>query len=198
MPLDAPLSMPHWTALHCLVPSRSRSAGALAAAHAFSVADNDTGAGLPLPAAMTHGHIQCADHNPSQSPDLFCTASGQSCPNLVSDCLMALLLITVQGNIAQWRKKEGATIAPGDVLAEVETDKATIEWESQEEGFLAKIVLGDGARLVPMPAVCQLAAGTWLLQSVLEQAVKRGGSEVGRGANPNATNAASSGCSRPW
>ena len=51
-----------------------------------------------------------------------------------------------QGNIAAWRKREGASIAPGDVLAEVETDKATIEWEAQEEGFLAKILMGDGAR----------------------------------------------------
>ncbi|KIY96511.1 pyruvate dehydrogenase E2 component (dihydrolipoamide acetyltransferase), partial [Monoraphidium neglectum] len=48
-----------------------------------------------------------------------------------------------QGNIAVWKKKEGASISPGDVLAEVETDKATIEWEAQEEGFLAKIIKGD-------------------------------------------------------
>ncbi|KAI8465211.1 MAG: dihydrolipoamide acetyltransferase [Monoraphidium minutum] len=55
-----------------------------------------------------------------------------------------------QGNIAAWRKKEGATIAPGDVLAEVETDKATIEWEAQEEGFLAKIIKGDGSKDIPV------------------------------------------------
>lgn len=51
-----------------------------------------------------------------------------------------------QGNIAAWRKAEGQAIAPGDVLAEVETDKATIEWEAQEEGYLAKILMGDGER----------------------------------------------------
>jgi pyruvate dehydrogenase E2 component (dihydrolipoamide acetyltransferase) len=45
----------------------------------------------------------------------------------------------LQGNISEWKKKEGDTIAPGDVLAEVETDKATMEWEAQEEGFLAKV-----------------------------------------------------------
>jgi pyruvate/2-oxoglutarate dehydrogenase complex dihydrolipoamide acyltransferase (E2) component len=44
-----------------------------------------------------------------------------------------------QGNIATWLKKEGDQITPGTVLAEVETDKATIEWEAQEEGYLAKV-----------------------------------------------------------
>jgi pyruvate/2-oxoglutarate dehydrogenase complex dihydrolipoamide acyltransferase (E2) component len=58
-----------------------------------------------------------------------------------------------------WRKKEGAAIAPGDVLAEVETDKATIDWEAQEEGFLAKILVGDGGWLPPGFAVLQPAAG---------------------------------------
>lgn len=50
----------------------------------------------------------------------------------------------VQGNIAAWRKQEGDSLAPGDILAEVETDKATIEWESQEEGFIAKIIKPAG------------------------------------------------------
>lgn len=39
----------------------------------------------------------------------------------------------LQGNIAKWMKKEGDQIAPGQILAEIETDKATIEWEAQEE-----------------------------------------------------------------
>ncbi len=49
-----------------------------------------------------------------------------------------------QGNIAAWRKNEGDAIAPGEVLAEVETDKATIEWEAQEEGYVAKILKPAG------------------------------------------------------
>ncbi|QDZ20634.1 pyruvate dehydrogenase [Chloropicon primus] len=55
-----------------------------------------------------------------------------------------------QGNIAGWKKAEGDQVAAGDVLAEVETDKATIEWESVEEGYLAKIFLQDGAKDVPV------------------------------------------------
>ena len=40
-----------------------------------------------------------------------------------------------QGNIVEWKKAEGDAVAPGDVLAEGETDKASNEWEAQEEGF---------------------------------------------------------------
>ncbi|KAK1303134.1 hypothetical protein QJS10_CPB11g02292 [Acorus calamus] len=51
-----------------------------------------------------------------------------------------------EGNIARWLKKEGDKISPGEVLCEVETDKATVEMECMEEGYLAKIVKGDGAK----------------------------------------------------
>jgi multidrug efflux pump subunit AcrA (membrane-fusion protein) len=52
--------------------------------------------------------------------------------------------LDTQGNIAAWRKAEGDSVAPGDILAEIETDKATIEWEAQEEGFIAKILKPAG------------------------------------------------------
>ncbi|KAL2892360.1 Dihydrolipoyllysine-residue acetyltransferase component 3 of pyruvate dehydrogenase complex mitochondrial [Bienertia sinuspersici] len=51
-----------------------------------------------------------------------------------------------EGNIARWVKKEGDQVSPGDVICEVETDKATVEMESMEEGYLAKIVKGDGSQ----------------------------------------------------
>ncbi|KAF5192729.1 Dihydrolipoyllysine-residue acetyltransferase component of pyruvate dehydrogenase complex [Thalictrum thalictroides] len=51
-----------------------------------------------------------------------------------------------QGNIAKWRKKEGDKIEVGDVLCEIETDKATVEFESLEEGFLAKILIPEGSK----------------------------------------------------
>jgi pyruvate dehydrogenase E2 component (dihydrolipoamide acetyltransferase) len=50
-----------------------------------------------------------------------------------------------QGNIAKWVMKEGDVVAPGHVIAEVETDKATMEWEAQEEGFIAKLLVPSGA-----------------------------------------------------
>ncbi|MCO5593991.1 hypothetical protein L7F22_048010 [Adiantum nelumboides] len=55
-----------------------------------------------------------------------------------------------QGNIAKWRKKEGDQVAPGDVLCEIETDKATLEMEAMDEGFLAKILCGDGSKDIPV------------------------------------------------
>ncbi|KAK1292895.1 hypothetical protein QJS10_CPB17g01976 [Acorus calamus] len=51
-----------------------------------------------------------------------------------------------QGNIAKWRKKEGDMIDVGDVICEIETDKATLEFESLEEGFLAKILAPEGSK----------------------------------------------------
>ncbi|KAK6925673.1 2-oxoacid dehydrogenase acyltransferase, catalytic domain [Dillenia turbinata] len=51
-----------------------------------------------------------------------------------------------EGNIARWLKKEGDKVTPGEVLCEVETDKATVEMECMEEGYIAKIIHGDGAK----------------------------------------------------
>ncbi|KAF5826934.1 single hybrid motif-containing protein [Dunaliella salina] len=58
----------------------------------------------------------------------------------------ALSPTMTQGNISRWLKKEGEEVGPGMLLAEVETDKATMEWEAQEEGYVAKILKPDGAK----------------------------------------------------
>jgi pyruvate dehydrogenase E1 component beta subunit len=61
------------------------------------------------------------------------------------DILMPALSPTMeQGKLAKWLKKEGDKVKPGDVLAEIETDKATMEVEAIDEGVLAKILIGDG------------------------------------------------------
>lgn len=62
----------------------------------------------------------------------------------------ALSPTMTQGNIAKWRKKEGEKIEVGDILCEIETDKATLEFESLEEGFLAKILVPEGSKDVPV------------------------------------------------
>lgn len=46
----------------------------------------------------------------------------------------------------EWKKTEGDAIAPGDVLAEIETDKATMDWEAQDEGFVAKVLVPAGTK----------------------------------------------------
>ncbi|TFK76985.1 dihydrolipoamide acetyltransferase [Pluteus cervinus] len=51
-----------------------------------------------------------------------------------------------EGGIASWKKKEGETFAAGDVLLEIETDKATIDVEAQDDGIMAKIIANDGAK----------------------------------------------------
>lgn len=53
-----------------------------------------------------------------------------------------------EGNIAAWRVKEGDKFAAGDVLLEIETDKATMDVEAQEDGFMFKIFAADGAKAV--------------------------------------------------
>ncbi|KAJ1424511.1 Single hybrid motif [Sesbania bispinosa] len=58
-----------------------------------------------------------------------------------------------EGNIARWMKKEGDKISPGEVLCEVETDKATVEMECMEEGYLAKIIRGDGTKEIKVGEV---------------------------------------------
>jgi pyruvate dehydrogenase E2 component (dihydrolipoamide acetyltransferase) len=50
----------------------------------------------------------------------------------------------VEGTIARWKKKQGDTIEMGDILAEVETDKATMEMEAFDDGVLKEIYVGDG------------------------------------------------------
>ncbi|KAJ7002969.1 hypothetical protein NC653_008255 [Populus alba x Populus x berolinensis] len=59
----------------------------------------------------------------------------------------------IQGNIARWLKKEGDKISTGEVLCEVETDKATVEMECMEEGYLAKILKGDGSKEIKLGEV---------------------------------------------
>jgi pyruvate dehydrogenase E2 component (dihydrolipoamide acetyltransferase) len=73
--------------------------------------------------------------------------------------LMPALSPTMEkGNLARWLKKEGDKIAPGDVLAEIETDKATMEFEAADEGVLAKIVVPEGAHDVPVNDVIAVIA----------------------------------------
>ncbi|QDZ17674.1 dihydrolipoamide acetyltransferase [Chloropicon primus] len=50
-----------------------------------------------------------------------------------------------KGNLSKWIKAEGDSVAAGDVVAEIETDKATMEMDSQEEGFLAKVLVPGGS-----------------------------------------------------
>lgn len=59
------------------------------------------------------------------------------------------------GNIGVWQKKPGDILAPGDVLVEIETDKAQMDFEFQEDGILAKILKDSGEKDVAVGNVRQ-------------------------------------------
>src|ERR1700719_325328 len=74
--------------------------------------------------------------------------------------LMPALSPTMEkGNLAKWLKKEGDKVKSGDVIAEIETDKATMEVEAVDEGTLAKIVVPEGTQDVPVNEVIAVLAG---------------------------------------
>ncbi len=67
------------------------------------------------------------------------------------EILMPALSPTMtEGNLSRWLKKEGEKVSPGDVIAEIETDKATMEVEATDEGVLAKILVPEGSEGVPV------------------------------------------------
>ena len=77
-----------------------------------------------------------------------------------TNILMPALSPTMEkGNLAKWLKKEGDTVKAGDVIAEIETDKATMEVEAADEGVLAKIVVPEGTADVPVNQVIAVLAG---------------------------------------
>ena len=70
-----------------------------------------------------------------------------------TNILMPALSPTMEkGNLAKWLKKEGDKVKSGDILAEIETDKATMEYEAVDEGTLAKILVPEGSQDVPVNA----------------------------------------------
>jgi pyruvate dehydrogenase E2 component (dihydrolipoamide acetyltransferase) len=96
--------------------------------------------------------------------------------------LMPALSPTMEkGNLAKWLKKEGDKVKSGDVIAEIETDKATMEVEAVDEGTLAKIVVPEGTQDVPVNDVIAVLAGDG-------EDVKAAGASAG-GAKPAAAKA---------
>jgi pyruvate dehydrogenase E1 component beta subunit len=64
-----------------------------------------------------------------------------------------------EGTLAKWLKAEGDEIAPGDIIAEIETDKATMEFEAIDEGTLTKILVPEGTENVAVGTVIAMIAG---------------------------------------
>jgi pyruvate dehydrogenase E2 component (dihydrolipoamide acetyltransferase) len=78
---------------------------------------------------------------------------------MATNILMPALSPTMEkGNLAKWLKKEGDAIKSGDVIAEIETDKATMEYEAVDEGVLAKIVVPEGTQDVAVNSIIAVMA----------------------------------------
>jgi len=100
--------------------------------------------------------------------------------------LMPALSPTMEkGNLAKWLKKEGDKVKPGDVIAEIETDKATMEYEAVDEGTLAKIVVPEGTPDVPVQTLIAVLAEEG-------EDVKAAAAAAGKGAAPKAASPAPS------
>src|SRR5271169_319212 len=99
--------------------------------------------------------------------------------------LMPALSPTMEkGNLAKWLKKEGDAVKTGDVIAEIETDKATMEYEAVDDGTLAKIVVPEGTQDVAVNALIAVMAQEG-------EDVKAAASAAGKGAAPPPPAAAS-------
>jgi pyruvate dehydrogenase E2 component (dihydrolipoamide acetyltransferase) len=96
--------------------------------------------------------------------------------------LMPALSPTMEkGNLAKWLKREGDQIKPGDVIAEIETDKATMEVEAADEGVLAKILVPEGTADVPVNQLIAVLAGEG---EDVRDAAASGGSTGGAASKP--------------
>ncbi len=95
--------------------------------------------------------------------------------------LMPALSPTMEkGNLAKWLKKEGDAVKSGDILAEIETDKATMEVEAIDEGVLAKIVVAEGTADVPVNDLIAIIAADG--EDVAAAAAGGGGAKAGETA----------------
>jgi pyruvate dehydrogenase E2 component (dihydrolipoamide acetyltransferase) len=86
----------------------------------------------------------------------------------------ALSPTMTEGNLAKWLKKEGDEVRSGDVLAEIETDKATMEFEAVDDGRLGKILVPEGAEGIKVNQPIALLLGEGEDASALEQSVRSG------------------------
>ena len=91
-----------------------------------------------------------------------------------------------EGNLSKWLVKEGDKIAPGDVIAEIETDKATMEVEAVDEGTVAKIVVPAGTEGVKVNALIAVLAAEGEDVAAAAQAAEKGGSAAPKAETPKA------------
>jgi pyruvate dehydrogenase E1 component beta subunit len=108
-----------------------------------------------------------------------------------TEVLMPALSPTMEkGNLAKWLKKEGDTIKSGDVIAEIETDKATMEVEAVDEGTLGKILVPEGTADVAVNTPIALIIGEGEDKGAIKEAKPSQQEKAAESAPPAATPAA--------
>lgn len=99
----------------------------------------------------THPNVRVSPCLPID--DKMLTRDSSAFPPHTIISMPALSPTMTAGNIGSWQKKAGDTLAPGDVLVEIETDKAQMDFEFQEEGVLAKVLKDSGEKDVAVGSV---------------------------------------------
>ena len=99
------------------------------------------------------------------------------------DILMPALSPTMEeGKLSKWLKKEGDAVKSGDIIAEIETDKATMEFEAVDEGTFAKILIPEGTENVKVNTPIALLAGegedAGTVSAAAPKAAKRGNGDA--------------------
>jgi pyruvate dehydrogenase E2 component (dihydrolipoamide acetyltransferase) len=101
------------------------------------------------------------------------------------EILMPALSPTMtEGNLAKWLKKEGDEVRSGDVLAEIETDKATMEYEAVDDGRLGKILVPEGAQGVKVNQPIAVLLGEGEDAAAIEKSREAGPQPASAGAQP--------------
>src|SRR5204862_4580810 len=98
----------------------------------------------------------------------------------------ALSPTMTEGNLARWLKKEGDEVHAGDVIAEIETDKATMEYEAADEGRIGKIIVPEGAQGIKVHEPIALLLEEGEDPAVLEKFTNAPSSGNGQRAEPAA------------
>ncbi len=107
-----------------------------------------------------------------------------------TEILMPALSPTMEeGNLSKWIKKEGDAVAPGDVIAEIETDKATMEVEAVDEGTLGKILIAEGTEGVKVNTAIAVLLGEGESASDLDRQAAKPAAEETKAADDSAAKA---------
>jgi len=90
-----------------------------------------------------------------------------------------------EGVLRAWRKSEGDLVGPGEVLAELETDKATLDWEAERQGTLLRKLVGEGALVAVGAPIAIVGDGREDITALVAEALSRAGAQLASRRQPS-------------